>query len=62
MVPSKMKILERKGTSIIATREEEQLLISEQSEVNLVSEEMSWVVNSEASFCLTPAGNASHHT
>ena len=45
MVPSKMKILERKGTSIIATREEEQLLISEQSEVNLVSDEMTWVVD-----------------
>ena len=34
--------------------EEELLFISEQNEVNLTDEESTWVVNSSASFHLTP--------
>ena len=34
--------------------EEELLLISEENELHLVSDEMTWVVNSEASFHLSP--------
>ena len=44
----------RKRTSEIATSEEELLLISENSEVNLVGDESTWVVDSGASFHLTP--------
>ena len=44
---------ERKGTSAIATSEEELLLISKQSELNLVGDELTWVVDSGASFHLT---------
>ena len=47
------KISERRGTSTIATSEEELLLISEQSELNLVGDELTWVVDSGASFHLT---------
>ena len=39
---------------MIATCEEEELLISEQNKINLVSEESTWVVDSRASFHLTP--------
>ena len=48
------KILERRGTSAITTSEEELPLITEESEVHLVSDETMWVVNSRASFHLTP--------
>ena len=40
------KISERRGTSAITTSEEELLLITEESEVHLVSEETTWVVDS----------------
>ena len=48
------KIPDRKNTSAIAVSEEELLLMSEQSEVNLTGEESTWVVDSGASFHLTP--------
>ena len=48
------KILYRKGTSMIATIEEELLLISEQNELNRVSDKTAWVVDSATSFHLTP--------
>ena len=38
------------------------MLITEESELNLAGDEMTWVVDSGASFHLTPAGNASHPT
>ena len=45
---------ERRGNSTIATSEEELLLIIAQHEVHLVSYETTWVVDSVASFHLTP--------
>ena len=45
---------DRKGTTAIAASEEELMLITEKSEVNLAGDEMTWVVNSGASFHLTP--------
>ena len=48
------KIPDRKGTSSIMTSEEEILLISKQNEVNFVSDETTWVVNSGVSFHLNP--------
>ena len=47
------KIPNNKNTSAITTSEE-LLLISEQNEVNLVSDESIWVVDSGASFHLIP--------
>ena len=49
-----MKISEKQGTSAIATSEEELLLITEESEMHLVSDETTWVVDSRASYHLTP--------
>ena len=49
------KILDRKNISAIAMSEEELLLISEQNEVNPIGEESTWVVDSGASFHVTPA-------
>ena len=43
-----------KNTSAIATNEEELLFFCEQDRVNLANVECSWVVNSGASFHLTP--------
>ena len=40
------KIPDRKTTLAIATSEEELLLISEQNEVNLVDDELTWVIDS----------------
>ena len=48
------KISEKRGTSAIATSEEELMLIIEESDLNLDSDESTWVVNSEASYHLTP--------
>ena len=48
------KISEKRGTSAIATSEEELLLITEESELHLVSDETTWVVDSGASYHLTP--------
>ena len=48
------KISERKGTSAIATSEEERLVIIEESELHLVNDASTWVVDSGASFHLTP--------
>ena len=48
------RILESKNTLATMTNEEELLLISEQNEVNLVGDESTWVVDSGASFHLTP--------
>ena len=48
------KISERKGTSAIATSEEERLVIIEESELHLVNNETTWVIDSGASFHLTP--------
>ena len=48
------KISEKRGTSAIATSEELLLLITEESELHLVSDETTWVVDSGASYHLTP--------
>ena len=48
------KISDDKNTSAIATSEEEMLFICEQTGVNLVNVECSWVVDFGASFHLTP--------
>ena len=48
------RISESKNTSAFATSEEELLLIGEQNDVNLVGDELTWVVDSGASFHLTP--------
>ena len=48
------KISDDKNTSAIATSEEEMLFICEQASVNLANAECSWVVDSGASFHLTP--------
>ena len=53
---------DRKGTTAIATSEEELLLITEESELNLAGDEMTWVVDSGASSTLPRIGNASHPT
>ena len=45
---------ERKGTLAIAISEEEELLISEKNQLNIVGNELTWVVDSGASFHLTP--------
>ena len=44
---------DRKGTPTIAESEEELMLITEESELNLARDEMTWVVDSGASFHLT---------
>ena len=49
------KISEEKGTSAIATSEEEILFICEQASTNLASEECTWVINSGAPFHITPS-------
>ena len=43
---------DRKGTTAIAASEEELMLITEESELNLAGDEMTWVVDSGASFLL----------
>ena len=43
----------RKGSTVIAASEEELMLITEESELNLAGDEMTWVVDSGASFHLT---------
>ena len=48
------KISERRGASAITTSEEELLLMTEESELHLVSNESTWVVDSGASYHLTP--------
>ena len=48
------KISEEKGTSTIATSEEELLLISEHICVNLANDLCTWIVDSGVSFHLTP--------
>ena len=48
------KISEKRGTSAIATSEEELMLITEERELHLVSDETTWVVDSGASYHLTP--------
>ena len=45
---------DRKGTTAIAASKEELMLITEESEINLAGDEMTWVVDSGASFHLTP--------
>ena len=45
---------DRKGTTPIVASEEELMLITEESELNLAGDEMTWVVDSGASFHLTP--------
>ena len=47
-------MLERRGTSAIAISEDELLLITEENELYLVSDESMWVVNSRALYHLTP--------
>ena len=39
---------------MIAASEEELMLITEESELNLAGDEMTWVIDSGASFHLTP--------
>ena len=46
--------LDRKGTTTIVASEQELMLITEESELNLASDETTWVVDSGASFHLTP--------
>ena len=46
--------MDQKGTTAIAASEEELLLITEESELNLADDKMTWVVDSGASFHLTP--------
>ena len=48
------KISERRGTSAITKSEEELLLIIEESELHLVNDESTWVVDSGALYHLTP--------
>ena len=45
---------DRKGTTAIAASEEELMLITEENELNLDGDETTWVVDSGASFHLTP--------
>ena len=51
---STRKISDDRNISAIATSEEEMLFICEQASVNLANVECSWVVDSGASFHLTP--------
>ena len=53
---------DRKGTTTITASEEELMFITEESELNLAVDEMTWVVDSGASFHLTPYSGASHPT
>ena len=48
------KVSDTKNVATIAISEEELLLINEQNKVNLVDNESTWVVDSGASFHLTP--------
>ena len=48
------KTSKERNTSTIATSEEEFLFISEQDGVNLASDECTWLIDSGASFHLTP--------
>ena len=48
------KIFEKKGTSAMATNEEELMFICEEASVNLANEECTWVIDSGASFHTTP--------
>ena len=48
---------DRKGTTTIVASEEELLLITEESELKLTGDEMTWVVDSGASFHLTSDRN-----
>ena len=45
---------DQNGTTAIAASEEELVLITEESELNLAGDEVTWVVDSGASFHLTP--------
>ena len=54
--------VDRKGSTTIAGSEEELMLITEESELNLVDDKMTWVVESGASSTLPRFGNASHPT
>mgnify|MGYP000589007249 CR=1 FL=1 len=47
------KISEKRGTTAIATSEEDLPLITEESELHLVSDETTWVVDSGASYHLS---------
>ena len=47
------KLYEEKGTSAIATSEEEIFFICEQESANLACEECTWVIDSGASFHIT---------
>ena len=49
------KISKEKGTSAIATSEEEILFICEQAITNIAREECTWVIDSGASFHITPS-------
>ena len=46
--------MDRKGSKAIAANEEELMLITEESELNLAGDEMTWVVDFGVSFHLTP--------
>ena len=48
------KIYKEKGTLVVATSEEEIMFICEQASANLASEECTWVIDSDASFHITP--------
>ena len=48
------KISEKRGTSAIVTSEVELLLITEESELHLIINESTWVVDSGVSYHLTP--------
>ena len=45
---------DQKGTTTIVASEEELMLITKESEINLAGDEMTWVVDSGASFHLNP--------
>ena len=45
---------DRKGTTALAASEEEIMLITEEGELNIAGDETTWVVDSGASFHLTP--------
>ena len=49
------KISEEKGTSTMSTSEEELLFICEQARENLTNQECTWVIDSGASFHITPS-------
>ena len=52
--PVSQQISERKGISTIAPSEDELLLITEELELHIVRNESTWVVDSGASYHLTP--------